>query len=112
MLEYVDCQLLPPEMLPALIAEKKRMEAASNSNAAEKKRLEKQKADTMRKAGNIIDFMEGGKADETIIELLSEYVLDKEKIKAVLKEFQKKEKSPETVRAIMDTFVASVNLKR
>ena len=54
---------------------KKRMEAASNSNAAEKKRLEKQKADTMRKVGNIIDFIEGGEADETIIELSSEYVL-------------------------------------
>lgn len=82
----------------------------------------------MRKIGNLIDFIEDGEADETIkerlkenktlladinirlqkIELSSEYVLDEEKIKAVLKEFQKKEKSPETIRAIMDTFVVSV----
>lgn len=128
-LEYVDYQLLSPEMLPALIEEiKSRMESASNSNAVEKKRLEKQKADTMRKINNLIDFIEDGSADETIkerlkenkilvadintrlqkIELSSGYILDEEKIRAVLERFQEKEKSPETIRAIVDTFVVSV----
>ena len=70
MLEYVDYQLLSPEMLPALIEIKKRMEAASNSNAAEKKRLEKQKADTMRKVGNLIDFIEVGVFLPTMIKAM------------------------------------------
>ena len=91
----------------------------------EKKLLEKQCTDSMRKIENLLDLAEGGQVDDIIRQRIAENkariadaemrikqianaagsILDESQVIAVLQSFAEKEKSPEQIRAIIETFV-------
>ena len=125
-LQYIDEQLFSPEMLPLIAAEiKKRIDAMTAGHNVEKKLLEKQRTDAVRKIENLLDLAEGGQVDDIIRQRIAENkariadaemrikqianaagsILDESQVIAVLQSFAEKEKSPEQIRAIIETFV-------
>lgn len=132
-LQYIDEQLFAPEMIPLLAAEiKKRIDAMTAGHNQEKRFLEKQRTDAMRKIENLLDLVEGGQIDDMIrqriaenkarmadaetrikqIENAANSVLDESQVIAVLNSFAQKDKNPEQIRAIVETFVDRVTVSK
>lgn len=128
-IQYIDEQLFAPKMIPLLAAEiKKRIDSMLAGHNQEIKLLEKQRKDIMRKIENLLDLAEDGQINSIIRQRISENqarlaetemrikqiknvgnsVLDESQVIAILQSFAEKDKNPEQIRVIIETFVDHV----
>lgn len=133
-LNYIDMQLLNPELVPLLTKEiKNRLSSVSTSYKTEKMSIEQQHNEITGKINHLLDLAEDGNTGDLIKTRLIEnknrltslekrmtqlkntninFVPTEEQVAKLIESYSKKNKKPEDIRNLIETFVERITVSK